>query len=295
MSLGAPLVAGATTVMAKHFSQSRYFSWLRDHDIDVGFVVPTIVNMLVNRPQPVSARDLPHLRFLTCSSAPLLDETWRAFEAMYGITLAQSAGSSEGGNTAAHRGAARRIGTVGLPLKYQDIRIVDADGRRLPQGATGEIIVGGGKQQAYGYLMPDGAIERLPADGHRTGDLGFVDDDGHLHITGRAKELIIRGGVNIAPLEVDAALATHPAVAEAGACGVPHPIYGEEVVAYVALKDNATASPAELIAHCTAVLPEFKMPKEIVIRDALPKNARGKLDRQALAEDWKRTHAAAAG
>lgn len=292
MSLGAPLVAGATTVMAKRFSQSRYFDWLRNYEIDIGFVVPTIVNMLINRPQPVTGKDLPHLRFLTSSSAPLLEEQWRRFEAIYGITLAQSAGSSEGGNTAAHRGADRRIGTIGLPLKYQKIRIVDRDGRDVPPGETGEIVVGGGKQQAYGYLMPDGSIERLPADGHHTGDLGFVDAEGHLHITGRVKELIIRGGVNIAPLEIDAALSSHPAVAEAGTCGVPHPIYGEEVVSYVVLKEGAHADVDVLKAHCAAVLPEFKMPKEIVVRESLPKNARGKLDRQALAEDWKRRNRA---
>ena len=291
MSLGAPLVAGASTFMAKHFSQSRYFDWLRDYRIDIGFVVPTIVNMLINRPQAVKGSDLPRLRFLTSSSAPLLEEQWRKFEAMYGIRLAQSAGSSEGGNSAAHRGADRKFGTIGRPLKYQRIRIVDRDGHDLPPGETGEIIVGGGRQQAFGYLNADGTIERMPADGHHTGDLGFFDADGHLHITGRAKELIIRGGVNIAPLEIDAVLAAHPAVAEAGAVGVPHPIYGEEVVAFVALKDGARATADDLAAHCASRLPAFKMPKEIYLRDALPKNPRGKLDRLALADEWKRRHA----
>ena len=293
MSLGAPLVAGATTIMARHFSQSRYFDWLRDYEINIGFVVPTIVNMLINRPQNVTGRDLPRLRFLTSSSAPLLEEQWRRFEAMYGIVLAQSAGSSEGGNSAAHRGADRKIGTIGRPLKYQRIRIVDRDGNDLPPGETGEIIVGGGKQQAHGYLNPDGTIERMPADGHHTGDLGFFDADGHLHITGRAKELIIRGGVNIAPLEIDAVLADHPAVAEAGACGVPHPIYGEEVVAFVALKDGARATAEDLAAHCAARLPAFKAPKKIYLRESLPKNPRGKLDRLALVALYTERHAIA--
>jgi long-chain acyl-CoA synthetase len=94
--------------------------------------------------------------------------------------------------------------------------------------------------------------------------------------------------VNIAPLEIDDVLAAHPAVAEAGTVGVPHPIYGEEVVSYVTLRDGAAATAAQLSAHCAARLPAFKMPKEIHVRDALPKNARGKLDRRALTEDWKR-------
>jgi len=282
MSLGAPLVAGATTIMAKHFSQSRYFDWLRDYEINIGFVVPTMIAMLLSRPHAVTAADLPHLRFLTSSSAPLLEDQWRRFEAVYGIRLAQSCGSSEGGNTAAHRGAERAIGTIGPAQKYQDIRIVDADGNRLPPGETGEIVVAGGRQQAFGYLLSDGTVERLDPDGHHTGDLGFIDADGHLHITGRVKELIIRGGVNIAPLEIDAALAAHPDVAEAGAVGVPHPVYGEEVVAFVAPRPGAAPDEAALKTHCAARLPEFKAPKEIVVLDALPKNARGKLDRLAL-------------
>jgi acyl-coenzyme A synthetase/AMP-(fatty) acid ligase len=290
MSLGAPLVAGATTIMAKHFSQSRYFDWLRDYDINIGFVVPTIINMLINRPTDIAAADLPHLRFLTSSSAPLLDQQWRRFEELYGITLAQSCGSSESGNTAAHVGANRKIGTIGPSLKYQDIRIVDGGGKRLPAGESGEIIVGGGKQQAFGYLMPDGSIEKLPADGNHTGDLGFFDADNHLHITGRAKDLIIRGGMNIAPLEIDAVLASHPAVAEAGAIGVPDPVYGEEVVAFVALRNADQATPESIAEYCAESLPEAKQPKAVYIMDTLPKNPRGKMDRGALLEEWHKHH-----
>lgn len=295
MSLGAPLVAGATTVMAKHFSRSRYADWLRRYEVNIGFVVPTMINMLLQDPPALTAADVPHLRFLTCSSAPLLDEQWRRFEETFGIVLAQSCGSSEGGNTAAHRGADRRIGTIGKPQKYQVIRIVDADDNDLPPGATGEIVVTGGKQQAYGCLMPDGTIDRMPADGHRTGDLGFIDDEGHLHITGRMKELIIRGGANISPLEIDSVLCRHDAVAEAGAIGVPDPIYGEEVVAYVALKPGADAEGDTLTAHCAGHLPPFKTPKAIYFLETLPKNARGKLDRAALVDHYKAHHAKPAG
>ena len=288
MSLGAPLVAGATTIMARHFSQSRYFDWLRDFEINVGFVVPTIVNMLISRPHEVTAADLPHLRFLTSSSAPLLIDQWKRFEDLYGITLAQSCGSSEGGNTAAHRGADRKIGTIGPAQKYQKIRIVDGDGKNLAQGETGEIIIGGGKQQAYGYLMPDGAIERLPRDGHHSGDLGFIDDGQHLHITGRVKELIIRGGMNISPLEIDAVLVEHAGILEAGTIGVPHPIYGEEVVAYVAFLPDEAVRTDQILDHCAACLPEAKRPKALYVLDELPKNSRGKLDRAALQAHHKK-------
>ena len=291
MSLGAPLVAGATTIITKHFSQSRYFDCLKIYDVNVGFVVPTIVNMLINRPHEIHGRDLPHLRFLTSSSAPLLEEQWRTFEALYGIRLAQSCGSSEGGNTAAHLGADRKVGTIGPAQKYQDIRIVDGAGNSMPKGETGEIIVGGGMQQAFGYLLLDGSIERLPEDGHHSGDLGFFDGDNHLHITGRVKELIIRGGMNIAPLEIDSVLIMHPNVADAGTIGVPHPIYGEEVVAYVTCFPGKAVSYAEIVAHCEGQLPEAKQPKAVYVLEELPKNPRGKLDRSAILTYYIENHA----
>jgi acyl-coenzyme A synthetase/AMP-(fatty) acid ligase len=284
MALGAPLIAGATAVIARKFSSSRYFDWLKTYDINIGFVVPTMVNMLLAAPHAVRPGDLPQLKFLTCSSAPLFPDPWQTFEKTFGITLCQSGGSSEGGNTAAHRGTHRKLGTLGPPLKYQTIRIVDDLGADVPQGELGEIIVGGGLQQAFGYLNPDGTIERLPPDGHHTGDLGRIDDDGHLVIVGRKKDLIIRGGINIAPLEIDAVLHEIPGVAEAAAAGVPDPIYGEEVVGFVTLSPGATLSGEEIITHCRTRLPPFKTPKSILVLDEIPKNSRGKVDRKALVD-----------
>jgi acyl-coenzyme A synthetase/AMP-(fatty) acid ligase len=286
MALGAPLIAGATTVIARKFSSSRYFDWLKQYDISIGFIVPTMVNMLLSMPRTLTARDLPRLQFLTCSSAPLFPEPWRTFETTFGITLCQSGGSSEGGNTAAHRGKNRKIGTIGPPLKHQAIRIVDDSGADVRSGEYGEIIVGGGLEQAFGYLNPDGTIERLPSDGHHTGDLGRIDEDGHLVIVGRKKDLIIRGGVNIAPLEIDAILHAIPGVAEAAAAGVPDRIYGEEVAGFVALAPGTSLSGDEVIAHCRGKLPPTKIPKTILFLRELPKNARGKIDRKALIELW---------
>jgi acyl-coenzyme A synthetase/AMP-(fatty) acid ligase len=282
MALGAPLLAGASAYIANKFSSSRYLGWLARYDINIGFVVPTMINMLLSAPPGMSGRDLPHLRFLTCSSAPLFPEPWQAFEKTFGITLCQSGGSSEGGNTAAHRGTQRKIGTIGPPLKYQTIRIVDDGGAAVANGELGEIVVGGGLQQAFGYLNADGTIERLPRDGHHTGDLGFLDADGHLVIVGRKKDLIIRGGVNIAPLEIDAVLHELAGVAEAAAAGLPDAIYGEEVAGFVVLSPGASLSQDEILAHCRTRLPAFKAPKSIYLVHELPKNSRGKIDRKAL-------------
>jgi acyl-CoA synthetase (AMP-forming)/AMP-acid ligase II len=286
MGLGAPLVAGATAIIARKFSASRYFDWLKQNDIHIGFVVPTMVNMLLSPPTGISRPHLPKLEFLTCSSAPLFLDRWQAFESTFGITLCQSGGSSEGGNTAAHRGKDRKFGTLGPPLKYQKIRIVDDDGADVARGQPGEIVVGGGVQQAFGYLNPDGTIECLPQDGHHTGDLGRIDEDGHLVIVGRKKDLIIRGGVNIAPLEIDAVLHEIPGVAEAAVAGVPDPIYGEEVAGFVNLAPGVSLSSSQILALCRSKLPASKAPKSILLLNDLPKNARGKIDRKRLVDLW---------
>ena len=290
LGLGAPLVRGATAIMAERFSRRRYLEWLRDHDVTIGACMPAGIAMLLREPVDIRKNDLPHLRFMTSSSAPLLVGQWKAFEALYGIPVAQGYGMSEAGwITGMHEGN-RRLGTVGRPLKYQTVRVLDPDGNEVAAGETGEIVVGGA-QQATGYLLADGSIERLPAGALATGDLGHVDGDGYLRVTGRVKELIIRGGVNIAPLEIDGVIAELPGIAEACTIGVPDAIYGEEVVSFVALRPGAAPSAETILAHCRGRLPRFKMPKQVIFREALPRTGRDKLDRAALAADWKRMNA----
>ena len=290
MSLGGPLTRGATVIMMKRFSQSRYFDLIAKYRVNIGVCVPTALNMFISRPVGITAKDLPDLRFITSSSAPLLIEQWKKFEEMYGIPVAQGYGSSEGGWTCGSNGETRRFGTVGQPLCYQEVTIVDGDGRQVPAGETGEIVVAG-RQFAYGYLLADGTIEKLPQGDWRSGDIGHMDKDRYVTITGRVKDLIIRGGVNISPVEIDGVIAEHPEVAEAVTVGVPHEIYGEEVIAYVALIPGANANAVEIIAHCGERLPALKTPKQIILCDALPKNARGKHDRIALLDDWMKENA----
>jgi acyl-CoA synthetase (AMP-forming)/AMP-acid ligase II len=122
----------------------------------------------------------------------------------------------------------------------------------------------------------------------KTGDLGFLDGEGYLHLTGRAKDVIIRGGVNISPLEIDGVLMQRAEVIEACTVGVPDKMYGEEVIAYVVLRPGAAIGSGDILRHCAAALPAFKTPKHIVLSDELPKTERGKLDRKALVERWTR-------
>jgi acyl-CoA synthetase (AMP-forming)/AMP-acid ligase II len=287
LSLMPCLVAGATLLLARRFSASRFPDWLASHKPTIVIGVPTVVNMLLERPQDLPKDALASLRFMTCSTAPLLVEQHERFERQYGIRLIQIYGMSEGGVVAGNHHDGRRIGTVGRPGLYQNLRILDADGRECPAGTIGEIEIGGA-QNAYGYLLPDRSVDRIRGRRLKTGDLGFLDADGFLHVTGRAKDVIIRGGVNIAPLEIDGVLAKHPDVAEAATIGVPDRVYGEEVVAYVAPRPGAALTEESVARHCAAALPEFKRPKRIVVTAAIPKNERGKIDRKALKADWQR-------
>jgi acyl-CoA synthetase (AMP-forming)/AMP-acid ligase II len=138
---------------------------------------------------------------------------------------------------------------------------------------------------AIGYLREDGSIEPVRGKRVKTGDLGIRDADGFIRVTGRAKDLIIRGGVNIAPLEIDDILLRHPDVLDAAAVGVPDPIYGEEVVCYVVAKGSGLTADS-VRAHCAAQLPAAKRPKEVLIVPDLPKSDRGKVLRDKLREDW---------
>ncbi len=286
MAIGGPLTRGATVYLAERFSSSRYFGWLDEFKITIGVCVPTGISMLLNQSEPRGAAPRPHLRFMTSSSAALPESHWRRFEEQYGITIAQGYGSSEAGWISGSHRENRRIGTAGRPLKYQQVRVADAAGDTVATGEQGEICVGGSHQQAHAYLLDSGAVERLAGDEVATGDLGFLDTDGYLHVTGRVKELIIRGGVNIAPAEIDDVLAAHGDVAEAATIGVPDPIYGEEIISFVVPRSGAAVSPEELLEHCRGVLPAFKSPREIRLAHDLPRTARGKLDRATLAARW---------
>jgi acyl-coenzyme A synthetase/AMP-(fatty) acid ligase len=286
--LGAlvPVNRGATLVMAEKFSASRFFAHVRNHDVTVAAGNPTTINILLNGDGDAHRDNLPTLRFLTSSSAPLTLEEWRRFEQRFGIPIAQGYGSSETGWIAAIPGEQRRLGTVGRPFAYHDLAIVDADGRRLQPGEAGHVEVGGFAGHCYRYLAEDGSVAVGGRGRIRTGDIGSLGADGFLALTGREKELIIRGGVNISPVEIDSCLMQCAEVIEAATVGVPDAVYGEEVVSYVVARPGAKLDTDELLRHCSTMLPAFKAPKRIVLSGTLPKTERGKLDRKALVERW---------
>ncbi len=288
----AVLNAGATLVLSEKFSASRFFQHLRDHEVTIATGNPTTINILLNSDQTARRGDVPKLRFITSSSAPLLLEDWKRFEQQFGIPVAQGCGASEVSWIAAIPGEQRRLGKVGRPFRYHDLAVVDADGQRLPPGEIGYVELGGFGDHAYRYLGDDGGIKVHSRGRFRTGDLGSLDADGFLTLSGREKELIIRGGAKISPLEINSFLMQHADVIEAATVGVPDTIYGEEVVSYVVTRPGAKVDADSLLRYC-ATLPPFKAPKRILLSESLPKTERGKLDRKALTERWKKDHLSA--
>jgi acyl-coenzyme A synthetase/AMP-(fatty) acid ligase len=285
LSLMPFLETGLTLHLARRYSHSRFFGWIRRHRITFAAGVPTVLNMLLNEPPGVTAEDVPSLRLMTCSTAPLTGEQWARFEAMYGVKLLQMYGMSEAGWLCGNRHYKHRMGTVGLPALHQELAIVDREGRPCPPDVEGEVTAGG-PHCAVGYLNDDGSIEPIRGKRIKSGDLAIMDADGFIRVSGRTKDLIIRGGLNIAPLEIDEVLLKHPDVLDAAAVGVPDAVYGEEIVCYVVAKPGCNLSEAAVTAHCQARLPVPKVPKQVLIVAQLPKSDRGKVLRDKLKDDW---------
>jgi acyl-CoA synthetase (AMP-forming)/AMP-acid ligase II len=290
LSVLPPLERGASVIIGQQFSRRRFFEYIRTYGATIATGNPTTLGMLLNG-EALDA-EVPGLRFITSSSAPLLIEDWRRFEERFGIRVAQGYGSSETCWIAAHPGEGRRVGTVGKPLAYHDLRIVDGAGQPRAPGESGRIELGGFADNDYRYLGDDGTITIDSRGRFKTGDLGFLDADGYLHVTGREKELIIRGGVNISPLEIDSLLMRREDIIDVATVGIPDAIYGEEVVSFVVPRPGARVDADDLIRYCATVLPAFKAPKRILLSDALPRTERGKLDRKALRERWTRQESA---
>ena len=283
------LQTGLTLHMARRFSHGRFFDWIGDNRITVAIGVPTVINMLLNRPVDIEAGRIDSLRLMTSSSAPLSPDRWRRFEETYGIALLQFYGASEGGWLCGNRHDDRKVGTVGRPARHMEFAILDPDGGPCPPGVEGEIAIRG-PQTAVAAITPAGEYRDMRpirlTEWLRTGDIGVADEDGFVTVTGRVKDLIIRGGVNIAPLEIDGVLMRLPGIEEAAAVGVPDPIYGEEIAAFVVVRSGASVDPETVIAGCARHLPDFKLPKSVFLVDSLPRSDRGKIRREALKSLW---------
>ena len=251
--------------------------------------VPTFYTRLLDDPR--FDRDLTrHMRLFTSGSAPLLAETHVAFEARTGHKILERYGMTETNmNTSNPYDGDRRAGTVGFPLPGVELKITDpSTGESLPQGEPGMIEVRGPNVFQGYWQMPDKTKEELRDDGFFiTGDIGVIDADGYVSIVGRQKDLIITGGYNVYPKEIELIFDEHPAVLESAVVGLPHPDFGEAVACIVVPEKGASISVKELEAMVQDRLARFKQPKAIFVVDELPRNTMGKVQKNVLRDTYR--------
>jgi acyl-CoA synthetase (AMP-forming)/AMP-acid ligase II len=279
----AALIAGGTIHVRSRFAPADLVRTIRETRATVLFAVPTIYQALMDA-RIITAAGLPDLRLAVCGSAPLSPALAEQLTAVLGRVPLNRYGTTETGLDVSNPVDGPRGDTVGMPLPGVLARIRAADGDAAP-GADGEIQLRGPQVFAGYWQDPAGTAAAFTPDGwFRTGDIGAVDPaTGHLRIRGRTKEMIITGGLNVYPREVEIVLEEHPSVAEAAVAGVPHERWGEQVTAWVVLRDGHGFDEAALLAHARTRLAGYKCPKRVFRLAALPRNHVGKIVRSALA------------
>ena len=279
----APFVSGGSIVAPHRFSAGHWWDIVETHGCTWINMVPTIIAYLLAGSE---ARRFPKVRFGRSASAPLPPEQHKAFEERFGIPVIEAMGMTECASIVFcnPHDDRRRYGSPGLPCGVE-AGVIDVAGRHLGDGETGQIVLRGPNVMSGYFKAPDKTAEAIGADGWlRTGDLGHRDSDGFYFITGRLKELIIKGGENIAPREIDEALLRHPAVLEAAAVGIPDKVYGQEIAAAIVLKPGAKLDEAAVAAWCAVELGKYKTPRKWLFVKDLPKGPSGKVQRLALAD-----------
>ena len=287
ISINTMIAAGAGMIWLPKFDPNAVIAALPGATAMMG--VPTFYTRLLQDPR-LDADLTRHIRVFISGSAPLLAETHREWRERTGHALLERYGMTETGILTSNPYDGDRIaGTVGLPLPGLDLRIADPEtGAVLPRGEIGMIEVKGpGVFKGY-WRMPEKTAAEFRADGHFiTGDLGLIDARGYVQIVGRGKDLVISGGFNVYPKEVETEIDALPGVVESAVIGLPHPDFGEGVTAVIAARPGARLSEAEVIAALADRLARFKQPKRVLFVDDLPRNAMGKVQKAALRERWK--------
>ena len=283
VSILTPLLVGASVVIAERFKPNTFFEVIERERPTFFSAVPTIYSVLAALPDDVRP-DTSSVRFAVCGASPASAELLARFEDRFGFPLVEGYGLSEAtcGSTINPLDGPRKPGTVGLPFPGQEVRILGADGHPVDAGENGEVEVCGANVMR-GYLgRPEDTAAAINDGWLRTGDVGHLDDDGYLTLVGRSKEMIIRGGENIYPREIEDVLNGHPAVLEAAVIGVPDEKWGEIVVAFVQARPGAEVDVDALKLYCREQLSGYKRPTAIHVLESLPKNAVGKLDKRSL-------------
>lgn len=268
--------------LQRWFDPSEFLTLIQEHKLQIATVVPSMIQILLS--QPLEEYDLSSLQYLGCGAAPLPREVAEDFlKRVPWVQIREGYGCTESGAVmSANKPQESKIGSVGTPIGGYELRILDDDGNEVPTGQPGEICCRS-KGVMMGYWNAPEATAATIKDGWLyTGDIGYLDEDGYLYVVDRKKDLIIRGGFNVFPRDVEDALLEHPAVAMAGVVGRPDKAKGEEVVAFVSLKPGVETTEDELIAFSKSKLSAYKYPREVHIVPAVPLTPVMKVDRKVL-------------
>jgi long-chain acyl-CoA synthetase len=281
--LNATITSGATLTLLPRFDAGHALDVIARDRVTVFEGVPTMYAAMLHHPGSADA-DTSSLRTCISGGAAMPVEILHSFERTFGCVILEGYGLSETSPVASfnHPNAERKPGSIGTPVIGVEMRVVGPDGASLGVGEVGEIAIRGHNVMKGYWRKPEATAEAIPDGWFRTGDLARVDEDGYFFIVDRKKELIIRGGYNVYPREIEEVLYEHPAVAEAAVVGIPHDSLGEEVGAAVALKPGATATPDELRAHVKDRVAAYKYPRQVWLVDELPKGPTGKILRREV-------------
>jgi long-chain acyl-CoA synthetase len=281
-----PVMQGSAAVLMPRFAASQALELIEQHRVTVMAAVPTMYHvMLRTRRDP--DYDLSGMRVAVSGGAALPMEVLHGFEERFGIELIEGYGPTEAAPVVSvnpfHGG--RKLGSVGPPLPGVEVRVADDDGNPLPVGEVGELLVRGPNVMLGYWKAPEATAEAIVDGWLRTGDMARLDEDGFIYIVDRKKDMIIVGGMNVYPREVEDVICQIPGVADVAVVGIPSGVKGEDVVAYVALLEGATLEPSAVVEHCRARLAPFKLPREVVMVAELPKTAVGKVLRREVRDD----------
>jgi acyl-CoA synthetase (AMP-forming)/AMP-acid ligase II len=284
---------GARGVVVREFDPTKILDFIERHRISKLFMVPAALQFVVRQPKAREV-DYSRLQYILYGASPMPIDLLRECMEVFGCGFCQLYGMTETSGAVVYlppedhdpKGSTR-MRSAGLPMPGVEIRVVDEAGNDVPTGAVGEVIVRSIANMAGYWRLPEATASTMGEDGWlRTGDAGYLDEDGYLFIHDRVKDMIITGGENVYPAEVENAIFGHPDVAEAAVIGVPDEQWGEAVKAIVALKPGAKPDPASIIAFARTRIAAFKAPKSVDFIDVLPRNASGKILRRELREPY---------
>ncbi|MDB5844557.1 MAG: AMP-dependent synthetase and ligase [Polaromonas sp.] len=281
------LINGSKMIWLSKFDPKKVIEKLPEATVFMG--VPTLYVRLLAEPG-LNREACRNMRLFIAGSAPLLVETFREWQERTGHTILERYGMSETAMLTSnpYQGGERRGGTVGFALPGVSLRVVDDAGQPVPTGEIGNIQVQGPNVFQGYWRMPEKTAEEFTADGYfRTGDVGKIDGDGYITIVGRSKDLIISGGYNVYPAEIEGFINDLPGVAESAVVGVPHPDFGEVGVAVVIARPGAAPDGLQIVAEMKAKLANFKVPKQCFVVTELPRNTMGKVQKNVLREQYK--------